>query len=157
MSRRVQAFSDGPRAVFGCASRSLAAAAVGVVMLSGCASKGLDLDSLAVDTSITTSATANSRSRAPAPDAERLSDEVSIRNAVSSANLDALRDGRLYWANPDTGSRGEISRIVERREEASLCRRFTVSRESFQGVALYSAEVCLAQDGSWFTRAFEAT
>ncbi|APH71189.1 hypothetical protein BSQ44_07235 [Aquibium oceanicum] len=154
MSRRVQAFRSGLRAVFVCARRPLVAAATVVLVLSGCASRGLDLDSLAVDATITTNATG--AGKAAAPDAERLSDEVSIRNAVSSANLDELPDGRIHWANPDTGSRGEISRIVERREDTTLCRRFIVSRESFQGVALHSAEVCLAQDGSWFTRVFEA-
>ena len=127
---------------------------VAALLVSGCASKGFDLDSVAVDTTITTSATPPKKD-GPV-DAERISDEVSIRNAVSSANLDALPGGRLYWANADTGSRGEASRIVEYRQEKLLCRRFTVSRESFQGVALYSAEICLAADGSWWTRAFDA-
>ncbi len=119
----------------------------------GCASGGLALDGLGVDETITTSSVA--REGDGAPDAEQLSDEETIRNAVSSANLERLTGGSIPWANSATGSRGEISAIVERVEDGRLCRRFTVSRESFEGVALHRGEACLAAAGDWWLSAFD--
>jgi hypothetical protein len=119
----------------------------------GCASGGLGLDGLGVDDTIATGSIA--REGDGAPDAEQLSDEETIRNAVSSANLERLTGGSIPWANSATGSRGEISAIVERIEDGRLCRRFSVSRESFDGVALYRGEACLAT-GDWWMSAFEA-
>jgi hypothetical protein len=85
-----------------------------------------------------------------------MSDETTIRNAVSSANLDGVSNGRLTWANSQTGSRGEVFGVVEYMDETRLCRRFGVSRESFQGISLYRGEVCMSIAGEWWVRTFES-
>jgi hypothetical protein len=136
----------------GAVLRRVAVLFVLAVSCSGCASGGLGLDRLGVDETLVTASIV--REGAARPDAERLSDEETIRNAVSSANLERLTSGSIPWANSSTGSRGEIAAIVERVEDGRLCRRFTVSRESFQGVALFRGEACLAA-GGWSMSAFD--
>ena len=123
-----------------------------VLAASGCTSRSPSLQSMGFD-SITTGSVAG---RAVAPDAERMSDEATIRNAVSSANLDDASNGRLAWANSQTGSRGEIFGVVEYMDEQRLCRRFRVSRESFQGISLFSGEICMSIAGEWWVRTFES-
>jgi hypothetical protein len=124
-----------------------------VLVASGCTSRAPSLESMGFDQIKTGSI---SGSRAVAPDAERMSDETTIRNAVSSANLDDAAAGRLAWANSQTGSRGEVFGLVEYMDESRLCRRFRVSRESFQGISLFRGEVCMSMAGEWWVRTFEA-
>jgi hypothetical protein len=123
-----------------------------VLAAAGCTSRSPSLNSLGFD-SIKTGSVAG---KAVAPDAERMSDETTIRNAVSSANLDGVSNGRLTWANSQTGSRGEVFGVVEYMDETRLCRRFGVSRESFQGISLYRGEVCMSIAGEWWVRTFES-
>lgn len=133
---------------------AFAALVLASVLASGCTSRSPSLDSLGFDSSIKTGSI--SGGRAVEPDAERMSDETTIRNAISSANLDGLSDARINWANSQTGSRGEAFGVVEYMDETRLCRRFQVSRESFQGISLYRGEVCMSQAGEWWVRSFEA-
>lgn len=119
----------------------------------GCTSRSPSLESMGFDQIKTGSI---SGGKAVAPDAERVSDETTIRNAVSSANLDEVSGGRLAWANSQTGSRGEIFGVMQYMDETRLCRRFRVSRESFEGVSLFRGEVCMSMAGEWWVRAFEA-
>ncbi|RST79953.1 hypothetical protein EJC49_24850 [Aquibium carbonis] len=123
-----------------------------VLAASGCTARSPSLNSLGFD-SIKTGSVSG---KAVAPDAERMSDETTIRNAVSSANLDGVSNGRLAWANSQTGSRGEVFGVVEYMDETRLCRRFRVSRESFQGISLYRGEVCMSIAGEWWVRTFES-
>jgi hypothetical protein len=60
------------------------------------------------------------------------------------------------WANAGTGSRGTITGLTEYKDEGPLCRRFTTSRESFDGVALYRGEVCMVAPGAWRMESFAA-
>jgi hypothetical protein len=85
---------------------------------------------------------------------QSISDQTTIRNAVSSANLDELGSKPLDWANAETRSRGAITNLVETRKKDVLCRAFKTSRESFDGVAVYAGEACLGRDGSWYMRSF---
>lgn len=87
-------------------------------------------------------------------DTEVWSDEMTIRNAVSSANLPELGDEPLAWANADTGSQGAITRIEEIERKGLRCRKFVASRESFEGVALFAGEACLQANGLWLMREF---
>lgn len=82
-------------------------------------------------------------------DHEKLSDKATIRNAVSSANIEELHAGSLPWANIDTGSRGAITDISEFSEAQIRCRKFTVSIESYEGVALHRGTACLVSSGEW--------
>ena len=83
-----------------------------------------------------------------------MSDEMTIRNAVSSALVEELSPEGIGWANAETGSRGAISAITESRDSGYLCRVFTASRESFDGVRLYRGETCLGSAKLWVMKSF---
>jgi hypothetical protein len=89
------------------------------------------------------------------PDPTRVSDETTIRNAVSSADPDQAKIEPLAWANAETGSRGSISEMLEKEEGGVLCRQFKASRESFDGVALYQGDACKGDRGVWYLRDFK--
>jgi surface antigen len=124
-----------------------------VLPLSACAS-GFDLGKAEVDRSIVTGSIAADRGK-PA-DSARLSDEATIRNAVSSADLGEVNGQAISWANAETGSRGSVTNVEEYTDKEALCRRFRATRESFDGVTMFSGEACLAAAGAWRMRAFEA-
>jgi len=147
LARRAQAFAGWGRRVF--VWLSLAAA----LPLAGCGTKGFSIEDAIPDRSILT----NAISRKPSPPADPVvtSDEATIRNAVTSAAVDEVADNGLGWANAGTGSRGTIREIRERQEEGRLCRRFTASRESFEGVHLYRGETCLGPAKIWMMTAFD--
>lgn len=88
-------------------------------------------------------------------DVARGSDEATIRNAVSSAVVEELEAGGIGWANAQTGSRGTIRDVAERRSGSALCRSFVASRESFDGVYLYRGSACLGTAGIWTMKSFE--
>ena len=122
--------------------------------LSACASGGFSLKQAEVDRTFYTSdipAGTNSRT-----DAGRLSDEATIRNAVTSADIENLGGGTVAWANSDTGARGSITGLAEYKDKGVLCRRFSTSLESFDGVALFKGEACMASAGAWRMQRFEA-
>jgi hypothetical protein len=121
--------------------------------LGACASGGFSLEKAEVDHSILTS---NVPAEQVGTDAGRASDETTIRNAVSSADLESLAGKPVPWANPDTGSRGAIASLTEQKNDGTLCRAFTTSRESFDGVGLYKGEVCMVGAGAWRMQAFDA-
>lgn len=89
-------------------------------------------------------------------DRARISDEATIRNAVSAADIESLRGAPLAWANSVTGARGVISGLAEQKDSGLLCRDFTTTRESFDGVALFRGEACTAGAGAWRLQKFEA-
>lgn len=118
--------------------------------LAACASGGVDMSKVDIDETLQTSSTG-----APAPDETRISDAATIRNAVSAADIEALRGAPLAWANSDTGSRGAISGVAETKAAGVLCRTFTTSRESYDGVGLYKGEACQGDQGIWRMQEFE--
>ena len=120
--------------------------------LSGCGLTGNTLKKAENDPSLVTGSVATV---APV-DQDRISDETTIRNAVSSANLDMIGPQPLSWANQDTGSRGAVSRITEAKKDGTVCRKFETSRESFEGIALFSGKTCLKDDGEWSMLNFDA-
>ena len=129
-----------------------AAALVGILLpmlavlpLAGCTSGGVALTEGKADASVQTGEVAG----AAKPEPDQLSDQATIRNAVSSADISGLGGQPLAWANSDTGSRGAITALNEQRQNGQLCRKFTTSRESFEGVALYQGEACMEQAGVW--------
>jgi 17 kDa outer membrane surface antigen len=124
-----------------------AALLAAAISLSACGIGGFSLEKAEVDRSLLTGAI-SSGTRAPS-DSERVSDEATIRNAVSAADVTTLDGTALAWANADTGSRGAISNLSESRDNGALCRKFTTSRESYDGVGLYHGEVCMAGSGLW--------
>ena len=113
---------------------------------------GASVDKAATDLSLVT----NSVPETPSVSPDQISDEATIRNAVSSANLGVLGPKPLAWANQDTGSSGTVSEIAEDKENGQLCRRFKTSRESFEGIALFAGKACLADSGEWAMSSFGA-
>ena len=151
MARPAQGFSGWGRLVFLWLSPRAALCVVAAMLLSACGTKGFSIEN-AVDTSIMTGST--TQQSMPA-DTVQASDEMTIRNAVSSAIVDEIDDTGIGWANAYTGSRGSILNVRESQDSGSLCRRFTASRESFAGVHLYRGETCFGASRLWTMRAFE--
>jgi hypothetical protein len=123
----------------------------GAFLLSSCAS-GVNLSRIKTADLITTSSVQSSRDGKI--DQEAISDRSTIRNAVSSVSLDQLGHAPLHWENKDTGSKGIITSIEEYRDGQVICRRFTTTRESFDGVAIYHGDACLGDGGVWWYKDF---
>ncbi len=129
----------------------MALAVIGLSLpLAACAG-GVDMSKVDIDRTTQTSSLGGA---SIAPDETRLSDTTTIRNAISAADVEALKGEPLAWANSDTGSRGTISSVSETNAAGALCRTFTVSRESYDGVGLYKGEACIADQGAWRMREF---
>ncbi|MCF6109110.1 RT0821/Lpp0805 family surface protein [Mesorhizobium muleiense] len=157
MSRIAQLFDSRQWSLIASANAQIAVKAAAIVLvalpLAACFAGGFSLEQAEVDRTILTSSTPAS---ALPIDQDRASDQATIRNAVSSADIQELGGQAVPWANSDTGSRGSITELTESRDNGQLCRRFTASRESFDGVALFKGEVCLAGAGAWRMQDFKA-
>ena len=117
--------------------------------LSGCMS-GLDLFSDSkVDTTVRTATVQNGNT-------ERLTDEITVRNAVSSADLLRTGGNPIPWANSASGSAGVISRIAENRDrDGRPCRDFVTTKHSYQGIANFTGRTCMGNSGEWLLLAFD--
>ncbi|WP_217573587.1 RT0821/Lpp0805 family surface protein [Mesorhizobium sp. GbtcB19] len=152
MSRIAQAFDSRQWGFI--ASASVKAALVTLALpLAACGAGGFSLEKADVDRSIITS---SAPSAPAAPVADKDSDQTTIGNAVSSADIKELGGQAVPWANSGTGSRGAITELVELKDGGLTCRRFSATRESFDGVALYKGELCLAEAGGWRMQEFKA-
>lgn len=87
---------------------------------------------------------------ADATERDRLRDEDTMRDAVTSANLET--SGALAWANESTGSSGMINEIAQRKVAGQTCRTFSATRQSYDGVTLYQGDLCLDPRTGWWTR-----
>lgn len=126
-----------------------AATAMVPLMLSGCMGFGLD----ATDTKLTTNSVDNPQSRAPA---DTVSDELTIRNAVSSADLSRMSGSvSIPWANTTTGSAGVITSIREENNGSYVCRTFITTRHSYRGISNFGGKACLVGSGEWQVVAFK--
>lgn len=119
------------------------------MVLSGCMS-GLDLFSdNKVDTSVRTATVPNGN-------AERLTDEITVRNAVSSADLARTAGSPIPWANSASGSAGVISSIAENQDAVGrTCRDFVTTKHSYQGIANFTGRTCMSNSGEWLLLAFD--
>lgn len=102
-----------------------------------------------VDRSVSTGAVT-----AAASTTTTLSDEATVRNAVTSADLAKIGEAPLPWANAATGSAGVVSTIKEARNQGHVCREFTTTRHSYDGIAMFSGQACLTGSGDWLLTAF---
>jgi len=89
-------------------------------------------------------------------DAGRASDETTVRNAVSSADIELLPREGLRWANPRTGARGSITGLTQSTRDGRLCRGFVTTHENYDGVRLFRGEVCMLSAGIWRMQEFQA-
>ena len=120
------------------------------VALSGCMS-GMDLFSSdsGVDRTVRTSTVSNGNT-------DRLTDEITVRNAVSSADLARAGGSPVPWANSASGSAGVISSIAENRDTAGRpCRDFVTTKHSYQGIASFTGRACMGNTGEWMLLAFD--
>jgi hypothetical protein len=84
-----------------------------------------------------------------------LSDEMTVRNAVSSADLGKMGDTPLPWANTATGSAGVVSAIREDNAQGRVCRAFRTTRHSYEGIAVFAGQTCMTGRGDWMLTAFD--
>lgn len=118
--------------------------------VSGCTSGAFDLfdSSPKVDRSLSTSTI-------PKRSEEAVSDEVTVRNAVTSADLSKIGASPLPWANTATGSAGVVSGIREAKVSGQLCRGFVTTRHSYDGIAKFTGQACMVDSGDWMLTSFE--
>ncbi|WP_454848432.1 RT0821/Lpp0805 family surface protein [Rhizobium binxianense] len=127
--------------------------ALGITMLSlsGCVAGGMDFLSAAkVDRSVATGTVPQET-----PSTDTLSDEMTVRNAVTSADIQRLEGQPLPWANASTGSAGVIETIVENNEGGQVCRQFRTTRHSYVGIAKFYGKTCLLGAGNWQLLSFQ--
>lgn len=108
--------------------------------LSGCMS--FDFFDSRADATVTSSV-----SPKKSPDA--VSDEATVRNAVTSADLNRLGTSSLPWANTSTGSAGVVTSVSENRINGTVCRSFVTTRHAYDGIANFNGDACLDGSGQW--------
>lgn len=89
-------------------------------------------------------------------DRDLASDEATIRNVATGVDLEGVSQSGVPWSNTATGSRGAITGLSEYSQDGQTCRRYTVSRERYDGVNLYRGETCFDRSGIWRSRAFQS-
>lgn len=125
----------------------LAAVCLTGFVLTGCMGAGLDLAARDVDRSVATGSI-------PVSKTENLSDAMTVRNAVSSADVSKVAGNPIPWANSSSGSAGVISSINEEQVNGVTCRRFTTTRHSYEGIAKFDGNTCMMQNGEWTLTSF---
>ncbi len=127
-----------------------ACAALFVLTVSGCTSTSFDFfgSSPKVDRSIST-ATVPKRAD------DTTSDQITVLNAVTSADIVRLAGAPLPWANTSTGSAGVISGISEMPVNNTVCRNFVTTRHSYDGITRVKGRACLVQTDQWAMLSFE--
>ncbi|MBR2689629.1 MAG: hypothetical protein IKE42_17400 [Aquamicrobium sp.] len=154
MSRIAHIFDSRPVGTF-LSSCLRAAAPCALLVLAGCGAGGFSLEKAEVDRSIVTGSISSGTNNAI--DTGMASDEATIRNAASSADLQGLANQAVPWANSATGSRGTITALAETGDASKgRCRQFDVSRESYDGVTMYKGAICMTPVGTWKTQEFKA-
>ena len=128
--------------------RGLLVVLAATLPLCGCFGGGMDMFGADVDRSISTSTVAPNKTD------EGRSDELTVQNAVSSADL-SRTDSPLPWANATTGSAGVVTAINEQKADGVVCRNFSTTRHSYEGIAYFSGKTCTAGSGQWQLMSFD--
>ena len=113
---------------------------LGLTMVSACGAGGFSLEKAEVDRSVLTSKVPDDAGSGGS-DANRLSDQATIRNAVSSADLEGLAGpGDALGQCRDRLAR--VDHLARREQGATACSAAgsSASRESFDGVACSRAK-----------------
>jgi surface antigen len=130
-------------------AHALAFAALAICTTSCTSSLDLFGSDAKVDRSISTGTVAGGDTQTA------MSDEATVRNAVTSVDLAKMADTPVPWANAATGSAGVVSTIKEARNAGHVCREFTTTRHSYEGIAMFSGQACLTGKGDWLLTAFD--
>jgi hypothetical protein len=128
----------------------LAVTAAVPVLLSGCLGATMSGFS-STDPKLTTSAV-QTNYQAPA---DSVSDEMTVRNAVSSADLSQPGPVSIPWANTSTGSAGVVNSITEENNGSYVCRIFNTTRHSYRGISNFRGKACLVGSGEWQMISFQ--
>lgn len=129
----------------------LMATSIALFSLTGCVGGGMDfLSSAKVDRTVSTGTVPQA-----AVTTDTVSDEATVRNAVTSADLTKLNGQPLPWANASTGSAGVIDTIVENSDAGQICRQFRTTRHSYEGIANFYGKTCLVSAGNWQLLSFQ--
>ena len=146
------------------ATGNIALVAGAALLVQACSLGGNTLDDTAIeiaalaDSSAATTPNPFVENRdAEAGERDRMVDEDTIRNAVTSAGDDAIETGTVTWSNPSTGSSGLVSGIEQRKVAGQICRSFKATRHAYDGVTLYQGDVCLDRRTGWWTRVLKPT
>jgi hypothetical protein len=132
-------------------SATIALAGIVLLSLSGCMGTSMDFFSSAkVDRSVHTGTVAQAQ-----PTADSISDETTVRNAVTSADIGKLNGQPVPWANASTGSAGVIDAIVENSTSGRVCRQFRTSRHAYDGIATFYGKTCLLDGSGWQLLSFQ--
>lgn len=126
-----------------------AAVCLTMLVLPGCMGAGLGVfGTSSVDRSVATGTVPVAKT------SDGLSDAVAVRNAVSTADISQGGTSVIPWANTASGSAGVISSIEEDHASGVLCRRFTTTRHSFEGIAKFDGRTCRLDNGEWYLTSF---
>ncbi|MBD8553268.1 hypothetical protein IFT84_01890 [Rhizobium sp. CFBP 8762] len=119
-------------------------------MLTGCMGGGLDIaESFKVDRTVKTGSLPKDQST------DNVSDQVTVRNAVTSADLSMVGKQPIPWANTTSGSAGVINAVTEKRDpDGTVCRDFSTTRHSYGGIANFNGQTCLLPNGEWHMLSF---
>jgi surface antigen len=102
-----------------------------------------------VDSSISTNTVSKNRNGGNG------SDELTVQSAVSSADLSKTEGKPLPWANATTGSAGVVTAIQEEKGQGVICRNFSTTRHSYEGIAYFSGKTCTSGSGNWQLLSFD--
>lgn len=123
-----------------------------MLAVAGCGVGGFSLEKAEVDRSLVTSSVSGTPvSTAPGV----VADQATIRNAVSSVDIEQQAGKPLAWANPETGARGTITGMAQTKANGLLCRSFGGSRENFDGVSMFRGEACMIGPNLWRMERFD--
>jgi surface antigen len=128
----------------------MAIAVTSLFSLGGCVGGGMDVLSSAKVDRLPTGTI-----QAKPVTTDSISDEATVRNAVTSADISKLNGQPVPWANASTGSAGVIDTIVENDTSGQVCRQFRTTRHSYEGIANFSGKTCLVSAGEWQLLSFQ--
>jgi hypothetical protein len=126
-------------------------ASLSLLSLTGCFGSGTDMmSSVKIDRSVAT----GTIPQRPVTN-DTVSDEATVSNAVTSADLAKLNGQPVPWANASTGSAGVIDTIVEQDNSGEVCRQFRTTRHAYDGIANFYGKTCLLGAGNWQLLSFQ--
>ncbi len=129
--------------VLACGRGRVAALLCAAALLSACGSGGFSLEKAEVDRTFYTSNVPAPRDAPTRPSACPTKRRSATRSPRPTSRRSAATP--LPWANAETGARGQITGIAEIKGKGTLCRSFSATRESFDGVGMFKGEACMAE------------
>ncbi|MCP1198240.1 RT0821/Lpp0805 family surface protein [Notoacmeibacter sp. MSK16QG-6] len=86
---------------------------------------------------------------------ELKSDRDTVIGMVIATDLQAYTGEAVSWRNATTGASGTVQGVRETTDIGVTCRQFTIHRQTYQGAALWTAEICRRIDEDWKVTSFQ--